>query len=615
MRTLIVDGQIWQTNAFWRGMGGYAHNLIDSFAKQNPDTRIIVTLNSNMTNDDERIRAIQEKLPTAELQQLDLPFQPKPGVGEEERAIATLDNFISNTLSLESSEVFFFIPALFLFDYCAVFPTKAKKLLLFHDFTPLIFREDLAKYFPAHLYFPRFKHVFEADVVLANSATTAYDLEVYLGLSPDRIVTIDGSLVHAQGVSSSAREDTPVLRRLGLTDSKYLLMPTGGTEFKNNIRAAHAYRNLRAVLSVDIKLVLTSFFTDQEKSDLQLIADNSLIFSGNNTPSEQMELFAHCEAVVLPSLYEGLGIPVLEGIEHQKPVACSDIAVFREIPHCQEALYMFDPLDIEQMSEMMLRAAAQAGFDQKAQYYEEILTKYSWERTAKLFSQALNQKTRFLGRKKPTKKIAVTCPDPRKNNDVAVFAQRMYGHGLRVGIEFVYFIDPGGDDVIGDTVLPDYIRGIARCYDIDSLYDRLTQESFAEVVHFLSDDTRFIKLLRAALSTQGYIYIGNRDYSATIRALSEFGMQSTKQMEATTQLSNLVAGAHLFHSPALFGAAKGIVTEKHLSSDTKKTLKVFDLDTPTLQVPECSIVNFGNKRRSTQTQVYSEVLAFLEGKV
>lgn len=617
MKTLLIDGQLFQTNAFYRGMGGFTHNLMKAYSLAHPDVQIIVILNTNMLHSEERMQAIQKRLPTATLHLLDLPFQPQPGPGEEARAVEVLDAFIAEHIAADDQgEVYYFIPALFLFDYCAVFPTHAKKLLLFHDLTPLIFRKDMAKYFPAHLYFPRFKTIFEADIVFANSQTTALDLQLYLGLDPAKLVTIDGSLtMRKRAKSDESHPADAVLERLGLRDTTYMLMPTGGTEFKNNIRAALALNNLKRTLSVDLKVVATSFFRDHEKAELRLVAGDDILFSGNITNDEMTVLFEHCKAVLLPSLYEGLGLPVLEGVEHNKPVACSRIPVFQEIPRCEDALYMFDPYDTEDIAEAMLRAVSHAGFDQKRQHYPEVLQKYRWERSADIFAKALQTDAHYAPRTLPDVRIAVTCPDPRKNNDVAVFAQRMYGYGLQYGIEFVYFIDPGGDDDVTAEVLPDYIRSLALSYDIESIYEKLREDHFDGVLHFMSSDTRFVHLVRAALSIPGQVYIGNKGYHETIKILKERNMISDSQAAVEDRLYDKAHAKQAFETVSIIAGAQGIIVEKHIRRLLTKALHLFELDAPpTLEVPECSVVNFDAHAVNLQPKVYAQVFSLITGK-
>lgn len=615
-KILIVDGQLLQTNAFYRGMGGYTYNLISHFMVQRPDVRVLVILNQQLECGQERLDALQAMMPGAELHQLSLPFQPKPQTGEEERAVAALDAFIAAEAPLDSHEVTYFIPALFLFDYCAVFPSGVRKTLLFHDLTPLIFRDDLAKYFPAHLYFPRFKTIFEADIVFTNSATTGDDLQLYLGFDPARLVTIDGSLnahVHA-APKEAAHDPTTILRRLGLHGKDYLLMPTGGTEFKNNVRAVQAFARLKEALTTDLKIVLTSFFRDYEKDELRFVGEEDVVFTGNVDGDELAALFEGAKAVVLPSLYEGLGLPVLEGIAHNKPVACSDIAVFREIPHFKEALYVFDPRDVESITEAMLRAAAAAGFEQKRTYYSTILEKYNWDRSAKLFAEALGQPERFDPRPAAKKRVAILCPDPRKNKDVGVFAQRMYGYGLQAGIELVYFIDPGGPDDPTETVLPDYIRSLALVYDIAAVYEKLPELRPSATLHFLANDKRFAKLLRAQLSLPGYTYIGNEGYQAVIEEMAVQGMLSSSQQEAEARLGEAAKRLGGFETPSVLAQAKGVIVERHARRSLEKTLKGFGLHMPLLEVPECEMVNFGPHALGMQKDIYGQLFTFIERK-
>ncbi|MCB0198202.1 MAG: glycosyltransferase family 4 protein, partial [Anaerolineae bacterium] len=63
---------------------------------------------------------------------------------------------------------------------------------------------------------------------------------------------------------------------------------------------------------------------------------------------ELAAIYALSCMVVFPSTYEGFGIPVIEAMAASRPLACSDIAVFRELTEGQAAY--FDPLDSAAMA-------------------------------------------------------------------------------------------------------------------------------------------------------------------------------------------------------------------------------------------------------------------------
>jgi glycosyltransferase involved in cell wall biosynthesis len=63
-------------------------------------------------------------------------------------------------------------------------------------------------------------------------------------------------------------------------------------------------------------------------------------------PEALAELYRDCVAVVLPSLYEGFGLPLLEAFVAGAPVVASDIPTVREIAGAG-ALYVSRPLDPE----------------------------------------------------------------------------------------------------------------------------------------------------------------------------------------------------------------------------------------------------------------------------
>lgn len=60
------------------------------------------------------------------------------------------------------------------------------------------------------------------------------------------------------------------------------------------------------------------------------VLEHIIDLRGEVTVNELNDLYAGCRAVVLPSLYEGFGLPLVEAFERNVPVICSDIPPFRE---------------------------------------------------------------------------------------------------------------------------------------------------------------------------------------------------------------------------------------------------------------------------------------------
>ena len=70
--------------------------------------------------------------------------------------------------------------------------------------------------------------------------------------------------------------------------------------------------------------------------------------------SQKRGLLRGCRSLVHASLYEGFGLPVLEGLAHGIPVVCSDLAPHREI--AQDAALFVDPRDPGAIADAIVRA-------------------------------------------------------------------------------------------------------------------------------------------------------------------------------------------------------------------------------------------------------------------
>jgi glycosyltransferase involved in cell wall biosynthesis len=104
-------------------------------------------------------------------------------------------------------------------------------------------------------------------------------------------------------------------------------------------------------------------------------------------------LYATALRVVLPSAYEGFGLPLLEAFERGVPVICSGIPPFRE----QIARYamndlaaVVDPLDEVTLADAMAEALSRpAPARPDAQTHRDLLTRWTWDHAAEAYLKAL----------------------------------------------------------------------------------------------------------------------------------------------------------------------------------------------------------------------------------
>lgn len=136
----------------------------------------------------------------------------------------------------------------------------------------------------------------------------------------------------------------------------YCLVLAGGKGWKNDNFLEMVQRYI--VDGYDIKM--TGYVSDEEKS----------------------QLYANCAIFVLPSLYEGFGMPVLEAFAYSVPVAVSNIAVLKEVAN-KGALY-FNPNKPNDISRVIQQALLMNTEEKRAMYkYQNIaLKRYSWNDNA-----------------------------------------------------------------------------------------------------------------------------------------------------------------------------------------------------------------------------------------
>ncbi|HWB39274.1 MAG TPA: glycosyltransferase family 1 protein, partial [Candidatus Saccharimonadales bacterium] len=369
--TLIIDAQVFQSEAWDRGMGKYSLHFLEALLNQPgfPYKKAVVIFNKNLKLQPTAEETLRQKLSNVEFVWLDLKL-PKMVPREKLEPLLDantkiLDKFIAEQGKIKPS---FIILAPFIDSLCSVFPTNVEKIALVYDLIPLLYSERYSKSHMYQNYLQRFQLLLGADKLLTISQTVADDVAVYTGIDPAKITNIDGAPIHREGL-------TPQKPDIELP-ANYFIMPSGDELRKNNFRAVEAFEEYRkASGNMDSRLVLTSHFQPKTQKALNSLS-SALIFSGNVSEAELLWLYQNAVATVFVSEYEGLGLPVLEAVETGKPVVCSNLTVFNEMS--SSAFYYADEQNVASITETLQRAAASQDFAAKRKEYPAILKRYTW---------------------------------------------------------------------------------------------------------------------------------------------------------------------------------------------------------------------------------------------
>lgn len=414
-KKLLIDCQILQTPAFNRGMGKYSLSLMQAIFEQSDFKNTyqpVLIFNANLPKSKSRLDAIRSFTKGASKLWVDLPvdisvdWDEKYQKAEEQLTIAIKD-YIKNDETAD-----FMILSPFFVGYPAVFPQlkQVRKMSVVYDLIPyLIWQEQ--KIFPDAIYFKHYELFIEADHLFSISEAVKNDLVNILGIPPIKITNINGGPFKAE--SNKQIE--------GMPDQPFILFVSAPIIHKNNQRAFRGFAKFNRQNNNKYKLIVTSSFDDTTKAELGKLSDN-VVFVGNVSDAFLSALYETSEVVLFASLLEGLGMPVLEAVIRNKPVACSNIDVLTEMS--KEAFYLFNPLKPDEIAEELEKAITGVNWSKKHTSYDEVIAKYQWKNSAKDITTVLYKPRETIVSDKPT--LAIVCPSPIRNNAAARLLEMLY---------------------------------------------------------------------------------------------------------------------------------------------------------------------------------------------
>ena len=223
----------------------------------------------------------------------------------------------------------------------AFFKGKTKIVLTIHDLRYLYFSLD---FFYRYIIFkPVVKFgIFFSDILITVSKHIKKDLEK---ITKKKIIVISNFIDNKKFESKNKK----------ILNSKFIFSIGHSEKRKNLDNLIKSFMYIKLNGYKGNLVICTNQGSDYEKlenlkSDHPYSANIKLL--KNQTNQAVFEFYRNCELFVLPSLYEGFGIPILEASYHKKLIILSSIPVFKEITF--NKLNYFDPKNPKKISEKII---------------------------------------------------------------------------------------------------------------------------------------------------------------------------------------------------------------------------------------------------------------------
>jgi glycosyltransferase involved in cell wall biosynthesis len=245
--------------------------------------------------------------------------------------------------------------------------------------------------YPAELmagYRARRELVKQVDLVLALSDQTRRDAIERLGIPPERVDVIGA------GASDFFRPPVPgdqpallLAERLPAITKPFVLCVTGWSAHKNAEGLIDAWARLPRAIRDAHQLVLTCRLPPQagaawiDRGRERGLRDGDLVVTDYVDDDVLRALYQQARLLVLPSFYEGFGLPVLEAAQCGCPAVASNASAVPEVLQWSPA--SFSPSDLDEMASVVERGLADEEFRLELRRVgEATAARHTWGRVA-----------------------------------------------------------------------------------------------------------------------------------------------------------------------------------------------------------------------------------------
>jgi glycosyltransferase involved in cell wall biosynthesis len=212
-----------------------------------------------------------------------------------------------------------------------------------------------------------------ADRVASVSMATTADLRAEFPVAMNKLITIPGAATFVDEGSRSGPEE-PFFLFVGTLEPRKNLLTLLQAFGRLMERGVHSHRLLIAGGSGWGGEILESRLSD-------LGIESNVELRGYVTEQELHYLYRHATGLLMPSLYEGFGLPLLEAMQYGTPVITSDCSSLPEV--AGSGGIMVNPESADEICEAMQRLIAEPDLrSQLSRNAIEQAGRYSWQNSA-----------------------------------------------------------------------------------------------------------------------------------------------------------------------------------------------------------------------------------------
>ena len=270
-------------------------------------------------------------------------------------------------------------------DGWACLGTDVKTINVIHDLNfehnPLFIPFLTRKYI--QYFFPRFAK--KADRLITVSEFSKQDIAEHYHIAEEKIsVVYNAASEDFFEVDAQTKKDT-VQRLTG--GVPYFVFVGSAHQRKNVTRIMHGFDKFREKYA-DFKFVFagSNKYWDQEikMTYNQLKHKQEIVFTGYISTTEMNQVVSSAMAIVYPSLFEGFGVPIVEGFAANVPVITSNVTSMPEV--AGEAALLVNPLSTNEIADAMEQIATDEQLRAKLiQLGKERKQAFSWDQSAQNF--------------------------------------------------------------------------------------------------------------------------------------------------------------------------------------------------------------------------------------